>query len=437
MRICYVLNQFPELSQTFVLQQALDLVSRGHRVDVVAARVGSDTAQHMALRQAAGGNGAGLHVEYTGMPEHLGKRLWMGARLGVRVARVRPQLVATALDVRRFGWFAASGSLLAMGVPLAGERRCYDAIIAHFGPQGMIAQGLREMDLLEGPLVTFFHAYDLTSAPRLVGRGMYRRLFERGELHVAISERGATLLCELGAPAVRVRVHHMGINVELFQPPSRPRRHNPGEAGRIISIGRLVGKKGFDHGLRAVAKARAQGVLLDYAIYGTGPLHAHLERSIEALGLRGCARLCGAASQAQLAKALQRAHVLMAPSITARNGDEEGVPMVLMEAMATELPVLATDSGAVRELVSDDVNGLLVPEADSDALCAALRRLMASPELTVRLGRAARERVVAGFNQLEQGRRLVTMLEELSWLRTGSSHPVSPIVMPGGPEVRD
>jgi glycosyltransferase involved in cell wall biosynthesis len=111
--------------------------------------------------------------------------------------------------------------------------------------------------------------------------------------------------------------------------------------------------------------------------------------------------------------------------------------MVLMEAMATELPVLATDSGAVRELVSDDANGLLVPEADSDALCAALRRLVASPELALRLGRAGRERVVTGFNQLEQGRRLVAMLEELAGLGTSSSHPVSPTVTLAGPETPD
>jgi colanic acid/amylovoran/stewartan biosynthesis glycosyltransferase WcaL/AmsK/CpsK len=413
-RVCYVLNQFPELSQTFVLQQVVDLLAQGHEVDVLAARVGTDAAQHAALWHSTNASSARLRTRYTGMPDSLLRRALAGVRLGLPAALKHPKLVATAIDIRRFGWFAATGSLLTMGIPLARERAEYDAIIAHFGPQGMIAQGLREMKVVSGPLATFFHAYDLTSAPRLVGRGIYRRLFERGELQVAISERGAAMLLSLGAPADRIRVHHMGIDVAAFHPLPAPRAPAEQRAGLIVSIGRLIAKKGFDHGLRAIAEARARGVLLEYDIYGSGPLRGQLERTIETLGLRGIARLCGPSSQSELAGVLRNATVLLVPSVTANDGDEEGIPMVLMEGMASETPVVATHCGAVGELVSHEVNGLLVRQADSEGLCAALCRLTTDPALAARLGQAGRERVVSDFNQVEQGRRLVALLAGLS-----------------------
>jgi colanic acid/amylovoran biosynthesis glycosyltransferase len=411
MRLCYVLHQFPELSQTFVFRQIIDLLEQGHRVDVIAARPGEGAEQHVAWTRQA--SRLGLDTFYTGMPEGLVRRALAGSLLVLPAALRWPRLASAALDIRRFGWFAATGSLLTMGLPLAGRPRRYDAIVAHFGPQGVIAQGLREMRLLEGPLVTFFHAYDLTSAPRLAGRSMYRRLFERGDLLLAISERGAEQLRALGAPVEKTRVHHMGVNVATFHPPEAPRDRGSAARTRVISIGRLIAKKSFHLGLEAVAQARARGVCLEYDIYGSGPLATALERCIGTLGLRGAARLCGPANQECLAEALRRSHVLLAPSATSRDGDEEGIPMVLMEASATELPVVATDCGGVAELVKNESSGLLVPECDSSAMADALCRLSSSAELARRLGRAGRLRVLEDFDERRQGQRLATLLRRL------------------------
>jgi len=415
MRLCYVLHQFPELSQTFVFRQIIDLLQRGHQIDVLAARPGEGASQHATWSQQA--EQLGLRTFYTGMPEGLLRRAVQSSLRALPALLRHPQLAATALDVRRFGWFAATGSLLSMGLPWAKQRRSYDAIVAHFGPQGMIAQGLREMRVIDGPLVTFFHAYDLTAAPRLAGRGMYRRLFERGELQLAISERGAHRLRALGAPQEKTRVHHMGVNVTTFQPPGERPPPAPEQPTRVISIGRLVEKKGFELGLRAVARARMRGARLTYAIYGSGPLQAELERTIDALDLRGVAQLRGPASQERLAEALRSSDVLLAPSVTSRGGDEEGIPIVLMEALATELPVVATDCGGVAELVADDGCGFLVSEHDRiamiEALANALYRLSGSPELARRLGRAGRERVLTDFSEEGQGQRLAALLLQL------------------------
>lgn len=414
MKICYVLNQFPELSQTFVIRQIIHLLEQGHQVDVIAARPGAEASHHESLWRRAVSFGLDRRTLYTGMPDNLVRRALRGAALMLRRGSRHPGIVATGLDARRFGWFAVTGSLLAMGLPLAGERRRYDAIVAHFGPQGVLAQALREMHILDGPLVTFFHAYDLTSAPRLAGRHMYRRLFERGELQLAISQRGAELLRRLGAAPEKIGVHHMGVSPVIFHPPSEPRARGPREAARVVSIGRLVAKKGFDGGLRAVANANARGARLEYSIYGSGPLSRTLDQAIDRLGLRGTARLCGPASQDALAEVLRSSDIFLAPSITSRDGDEEGIPIVLMEAMASGLAVVATDSGGVAELVAHDRSGLLVAEHDIAAMARALARLSASPQLAQQLGQAGRQRVLVDFNEGEQGRRLVDTLASLT-----------------------
>jgi colanic acid/amylovoran biosynthesis glycosyltransferase len=413
MRVCYVLNQFPELSQTFVLRQIVDLLRRGHDVEVIAARVGNEFAEEAALWSALDRSVLEQRTLYTGMPNGLPSRALRGLRLGLRNVLRAPRLVMTAIDVRRFGWFAATGSLLAMGIPLAGERRAYDAIVAHFGPQGMLAQGLREMGVIAGPLVTFFHAYDLTSAPRRVGRRMYQRLFERGELQLAISRRGEELLHRLGAPPGRVKVHHMGVDVDVFRPP-QPHQPSAGDrVWKVASIGRLVAKKGFDFGLRAIAKARDRGISIEYSIFGAGPLEGELRHLIDELGLRGAARLEGPASHARLVESLKATNALLAPSVTSKDGDEEGIPMVLMEAMASGVPVVASQTGGVAELIDPEQSGLLVPERDVDGLCDALCRLVATPALARRLADAGRERVTLEFNEAEQGRRLVEILGSL------------------------
>ncbi len=414
MKLCYVLNQFPELSQTFVLRQIVDLLLRGHEVDVIAARVGGDVTHHALLGGAELRERLADRTCYTGMPDGMLARTLRGMLLALPAALKHPTVVKTGIDVRRFGWFAATGSLLTMGLPLAAERRSYDAIIAHFGPQGVLAQGLREMDILKGRLVTFFHAYDLTSAPKLAGRGMYRRLFQRGDLQLAISQRGAGQLVDLGALPDRIRVHHMGVDTKAFRPP--PDQRPPREVGarRVVSIGRLVPKKGFEHGLRAIAKARARGVRVEYAIYGTGPMALELERLIDRLGLRGWARLCGPTSQEGLAEVLRATDIVLAPSITCDDGDEEGIPMVLMEAMATAVPVVATDCGGVSELVTNEQCGLVVRQGDSDGMGNAVYQLTTSGELAHRLGRAGRERVLREFNEVEQGRKFVELLTSLA-----------------------
>jgi colanic acid/amylovoran biosynthesis glycosyltransferase len=296
-------------------------------------------------------------------------------------------------------------------MPLLRASRSYDAIVAHFGPEGVVADALRQMTLLRGPLVTFFHGYDLTLAPRSVGHGMYRSLFRNGDRFLAICNHGARKLLDLGADPSRTQVHHMGVNVERF----RPREDRPcGSASlRVLSVGRLIAKKGFDIGIDTVAAVLHSGVSVDYRIIGEGPQRDALAGRIRAGGLEQSVHLLGPVGEEAVVEALRDTDVLLAPSISAPDGDHEGIPMVLMEAMASGVPVVATAHGGIPELVRHGESGLLVQERDSVAAAEALRMLALNPETRLRIGQQCRARVAIDFNADLQNARLERLLEDL------------------------
>ena len=407
MKVCFVLNRFPELSQTFVLNQVVALLELGHDVELLAAGPAADSVQHAQFLDAQTRFDLTRRTTYTGMPEQLLPRVGRGVAVLARQALRHPLDVARTLNVRRFGWFAATASVLSMAEPLLGRARRYDALVAHFGPQGVVAAALREARLLHGPLTTVYHGYDLSSAPRRAGRNLYRSLFELGEAHLAVSEHGRQRLLALGAPPAKTSVQHMGVDVDELASVNRSSTRRL----RLLSIGRLVPKKGFADAVAAVARAARAGVDVGYTILGTGPLQGELQRQIRAERLEGSVRLAGAASQAQVLQALRDSDALVVPSVTAADGDEEGIPMVIMEALAGELPVIATRHGGIPELVLDGECGRLVPEGDVSGLVSAMTQLANDPELRGRLGRVGRRRVVADFNLRSQTQAFAERLQ--------------------------
>lgn len=410
MRICFVLNRFPELSQTFVLGQIVGLLELGHDVEVLAGGPAEGAAEHEAYQRAVERFELDRRTTYSGMPESLTRRFAQGLSRVPGIATRHGATIAKLLDVSRFGWFAASGTTLWMAKPLLDAPRRYDAIVAHFGPQGMIAAALREAGLLEGPLTTIYHGYDLSSAPRKLGEQLYRPLFVLGEAHVAISRHGLRRLEALGAPRSKTSVLHVGVDLDAFSPRRTPEAPVANAPLRLLSIGRLVPKKGFLDAVRAVALAKERGVSLSYVVLGSGPQRDELERAITKAGVSREIELRGAATDAQVRQALADSDVLLAPSVTAEDGDEEGIPVVLMEAMASELCVIATRHGGIPELVTDGFCGRLVAEGDVPALASAIVEQAEHRERGRRFGREGRRRVAADFNRREQTRALVEHL---------------------------
>lgn len=407
MRIAFLTTTFPGVSQTFIVDQVTGLLDQGHDVRVFPLR---REGEQEALRDLAGyGLPSRTHVFDAGKGR--ARRLLRAGGALLRHGASHPLAMATALSVRKVGAEALTGKAVLENAFFLEQGFKSDVIYCHFGPNGVRGLSLRDRGLLNGPLVTVFHAYDLTRHVRLHGRDVYRELFARGDLFLPITDYAARKLAALGCPRERMRVHPMGVDCERFAPSELP----VAATGtlHLLSVGRLVEKKGFEYAIEAVDMLVRQGVDVRYSIVGDGPLGQSLRNKVDGLGLQGRVEFVGPRGPTEVREAMARCDVFVAPSVTAHDGDEEGLPVVLMEALAMGKPVVSTVHAAVPELVQDGVCGLLVRERDAYGLAECLARLDRDRELMAALATQGRSRVLADYNKHTLNARLGEMLTGL------------------------
>lgn len=280
---------------------------------------------------------------------------------------------------------------------------------AHFGPDGLIALSLARR--LGIPLVTTLHGYEVSrSNSRLLTSGHLswiryalqgRSLMNGGDLFVAVSEALRRRAIQRGYPPDRTIVIRNGIDVCRFA----TRSASP-EKGLILHVGRLVPKKGTSLLLRAFAGVRACRPDARLVIIGDGPLRAGLERQVAQQGLANAVTFLGQRSQEEVAGWMGRAWLLTAPSLTARDGDAEGLPTVIIEAAAAGLPVVASDHSGAPEAVDDGASGFVVPEGDATALTRRLLDLIGSEPLRAAMSAASRAIAEGRFDANRQTRIL-------------------------------
>lgn len=284
-----------------------------------------------------------------------------------------------------------------------------DEIIAHFGNAGVLADRLRDAGRLTGRLNVFFGGYDLSR--RSVWerfRRDYVRLACAGARLLPVCEFFRRRLLEEGCPPESVIVHRFAVDLTRFA----FRRPRPvSDPPRLFSVARLVEKKGLDTALLALARLRDRGVTLRYRIAGEGPEREKLQALSRRLGLERQVEFLGAVPNEVVARELAAADVFTLPSQTAADGDMEGIPVSLMEAMATGVPVVSTYHSGIPELIEDGVSGFLVPERDAEALADRLLRcLEASDDEREALRRAARKRVEEQFDLKMWNARLLALV---------------------------
>jgi glycosyltransferase involved in cell wall biosynthesis len=195
----------------------------------------------------------------------------------------------------------------------------------------------------------------------------------------------------------RIRLIHHGVDVKVFHPPeTRGCAQLP--APRLVTVARLVEKKGLSDLIRACHILAQREVGFSCLIYGEGPQRAELASLIEASGLASRVRLMGSCTQSELVNVYHDADIFVLTPFVTKEGDRDGIPNVVMEAMASALPVLVTDCGGIGEIVLDGVNGLVVQPRDVDGIARGLDLLLGDADLRAQLGAAGRRTVVGGFD---------------------------------------
>jgi colanic acid/amylovoran biosynthesis glycosyltransferase len=383
MRVACLVFAFPTISETFILDQITGLIDLGCEVEIFAAKPEAAASVHPEVGEY------GLmklrHVPM--MPESYVRRPFQAIRLAATGGPGLGWPHLRSLNVLRYGPPAASLRLFFETMAFAHRPR-FDVIHCHFGPNGVRGLDLCDTGALQGKkLITSFYGYDVSEFPQQKRRNFYAKLFARGDLFLALSREMKRKLTQLGCPAERIQVHPLGVNPALFAPkPGRQSSHSV----RILTIGRMVPKKGMECALKAIATLAGEHSNIEYAIVGDGPLRAHLEGLARSLGIMNIVRFAGWEPRPGVVKALSRTDILLAPSVTAESGDREGTPVVIMEALACGVPVVSTQHAGIPEVVDDGVSGFLVPERQPEALALALERLVRDPELRESMGARGR-----------------------------------------------
>ena len=300
-------------------------------------------------------------------------------------------------------------------------------IHAHFGLDGVLALPLAKY--LKIPLIVTFHGYYATAEPdaafkvqnplywldyinqrgRFFRHLYFRRrqvLFQQATCVIAVSQHIRKSLIQKGCPPSKIQVHYIGVDVEQFQPDSDMVRQP-----YILFVGRLIEKKGCEYLIRAMAQVQTQQPETELVIIGDGPLRG----SLETLAAQQLTRYRFEGKQPpNLVKAwMGRSRVLVAPSVTTDQGETEGLPIVVLEAMAMGLPVVGSIHAGIPEAVVSDETGFLVAEQDREGLSQCILTLLQDQSLWDRCAVAGRQRVETYFNLQTNTRRLEALYTQV------------------------
>lgn len=378
-RVGYVVKRYPRFSETFIVNEILAHEAAGMEIEIFALRPTVDTHFQDAIARVRAG--------VTYLPDR-----------GLRASDMWTAFEAAGDALEGF-WQAlgeargAEARDVVQAAVLArhARERGIDHLHAHFGSSATTVARLAAR--FAGLTYSFTaHAKDIFHES-VSPEAMARNLRDAATV-ITVSDYNVDYLRETYGPAAaRVQRVYNGIELDRFryQPPSsRP--------PRIVAVGRLVEKKGFDVLIDACAIMAGKGLEFHCQIVGTGELEAELRAQIERLGVGSHVEMTGPRPQREVIDLVQDAAVFAAPCVNGSDGNRDGLPTVLLEAMALGTPSVSTDVTGIPEVLRHDETGLMVPQHDPVSLADALERLLDDADLRLNLAAQARQAIERDFD---------------------------------------
>jgi colanic acid/amylovoran biosynthesis glycosyltransferase len=406
MKIAFIVYEFPKLSESFVVSQITGLLDLGHDVHIFADRnpqeseINADVLKYHLIDRTC----------YIGpIPENKTiRRLKTLLLIGPNLLKA-PVRLSKALKILLTRQEGFSYGLLYYA--FAFLRKDFDVIHCHFGPAGNIGSFLKQAGF-GAKLITTFHGYDVTKYIAQHGPDVYKRLFSNGDLFTYNSEATKEKILALGCPPERMVKLPMGINLDKIN--FEERKVSPDGQINVLSVGRLIEMKGGEYAIKAVAKIIGKFPNVRYNIVGDGPLRESLKKLMHELGATDKIALLGWVSSDKLDSLYKSSHIFLHPSIKATDGNMEGQGVVLLEAMAYGLPVVATSHGAFPETVGDSAAGFLAGERDVDVLAERLEYLITNPQTWPHLGKNGLRHVEKHYNIKALNQKLLQIYKDLT-----------------------
>lgn len=405
LKVAYMLHRFPYLTETFIAREMHWIRDHGIDLTIFSLMPPKDTIRSQQAEDlvALGRYSPVFSWEVARSQLHFLKRN------PLRYLRSFGRLVGQTYREPKV--MLLMMSLFPKSVHFAHqmEDQGIDHIHAHFVWIEGIAAGVAK-DLLGITFSIHPHAFGLFSR----NQRDVRHELENASHIVTISEYHRRYIAEL-APRIAsegVDVVHCGIEPDRVQPPES---RTPNEPPRILSVGRAVQKKGHEYLIEACAELLARGRSLRCElVVGMGGRREQLQAQIDRLGVGEAVTLLDTRDEEGIFELLREVDIFALACVVADDGDRDGVPVSLMEAMACELPVVSTAVTGIPELVQDGQTGLIVPEHDADALAGALERLLDDEQLRIRLGTQGRAKVLEEFNVRRSAARMAEIFRTVS-----------------------
>lgn len=406
LKVAYILHRFPHLTETFIVRELLEI--RKHAVSVeifslLSPRPGpvhEDVRELLCLTHYSAlfsRKAVCAQLHFIRQAPH---RYFHAVLKVIRLSYREPGLLLRVLIVfPKCVYFAKQ--MQDLGI---------QHIHAHFAWLGGIAAGMIS-ELLGITYTVHPHAFDLFTR-NLKG---VQALLDDADHIVTISEYHRDYVAAICPQKAlnKIAVIHCGLDINQIE---ADRKSVDKTVLTVLSVGSLIEKKGFEYLIDACARLVQRGISFRCEIVGGGPRWRRelLQAQITRHGLQDRVMLLGPMTQDQVAECYHRSEIFALPCVVARGGDRDGIPVVLMEAMAHELPVVTTAVAGIPELVEDGVTGLLVKQRDAECLAGTLETLMADRTLRRKLGMKARQKVQADFTIQQSAKELAFVFQQLA-----------------------
>ncbi|WP_406944932.1 glycosyltransferase [Halobacillus sp. SY10] len=378
--------QFPKLSETFILSQIKYLLENNHDVKIVAKKSANEGKVQPIVKE--------LNM--------LEKTIYINGKINlVNILKELPLkgLIKVLFDLEIIS-FKSKLKTIHRLVKLKNKLEEIDVMHCHFGD---IANDFIQLKkIYKFPLIVSFHGNDVLQALKK-NKSIYRNVFKYATVITANSNYTASVLKKYGCPENKIEILPMGIETKNFE--FKPRKLK-GTQINITSVGRMVEKKGYEYGIKAMKQVVKQFPEVHYTIAGDGPLRAELEELITENNLDENITLLGNVTHENIKAILNDTHIFLFPSVTAGNGDEEGQGVVLLEAQASGIPIISTFHDGIPESVIEGESAFLAPERDEFYLANKIEKCIDLNESWIRMGEAGRKHVENKFEMNKLGSEL-------------------------------
>jgi colanic acid/amylovoran biosynthesis glycosyltransferase len=365
LRILFVVDSFPHFDQPFILDQIAGVIERGHDVYIAAKSEVENT----------------IILDVVDRYDLMQRTIFFGKSNPLKLLRHH----VTIPHINTF-----------------------DVICCQFGHIGAdLIRFKRSVHGITAKIITCWRgaAKEATMKPYV-----YSDLFKHVDLFLPVCQFLKNDIINLGCDPNKIRVLYVGIDYDRYQ---HPRVVRMSETINIMSTCRLVEKKGIEYAIRAVASVAKIYPNVRYTIIGDGPLVKDLKALVVRLHMQDHIQFIGNQPHERIPILLSKADIFLSPSVTTKEGNQEGIANSLKEAMASGVLVIATDHAGTNELVEDDISGLLVPERDTQALVEKIIYLIAHPEIWDTMRSSARKEVQERFYLADSINQFIAIIEDI------------------------